>query len=82
MKKPIVVKYPVERLDKNTKIKKASFIINCENCSIFQKMNRFQQCKDEGCKFDNFYKSLNSQLTLTQKMRIVKIHMDSYYKLI
>ena len=74
----IIVKYPLYRIDPLTKIKKSSFIMNCSNCSVFY--NDFTKCQKRGCQFQRLYKSLNPEISEEQKLRIMQIYMNGYYR--
>lgn len=71
---------PLYVLDKTTSIKKLSFIIPCKNCAVYITKNH-KKCKDKGCQFQRQYNSMNPELPMQQKLRLMKIYMDGYYKL-
>ena len=74
-----IVRYPLYKIDRITKIKKRTFIMNCENCSIFLS-GEHKECKEKGCKFQRQYNTINPEFTEDTKLRIIKIYMESYYK--
>lgn len=67
-------------LDRTTSVKKLPFIIPCENCAVYIIRNH-KECQDKGCKFQRQYNSMNPEFSEEQKLRIIKIYMNSYYKL-
>lgn len=75
----ITIRYPLYKIDPVTKIKKRSFIMNCENCSIFLGGYHID-CKKRGCKFQRVYKSFNPEISEDQKLRIMQIYMSGYYR--
>ncbi len=76
----ITIRYPLYKRDPRTKIKKRSFIMNCENCSIFLGGYHID-CTKRGCKFQRQYDSINPELSDYTKLRLMHIYMNGFYKL-
>ncbi|MBR1544971.1 MAG: hypothetical protein IJ638_03455 [Alphaproteobacteria bacterium] len=75
-----VIMVPLYYVDLKTHVKKYSFIMRCEHCTIFQ--NKFyKQCEHEGvCKFSKIYDGLNKEYSEMQRQRTLKIMMSGYFR--
>jgi len=64
--------------DEISHIRKRTFVMSCDSCTIYQNRG-IAGCKSLGyCKFSKLYDELNKDFTPLRKSEIVKIMMKGY----